>query len=63
MNIYIFTGLSASGKSILSRAFAERLEIPRVDLRAIIHEKAGESGFDRGRDWIRSVGTEKVFDR
>lgn len=61
MNIYVFTGLSASGKSTISKEFSKRLGIPRIDLHRIIHVKAEEAGFARGRDWINFVGIETAL--
>jgi dephospho-CoA kinase len=54
MNILLFTGLSASGKSTISRKLSERQRIPRLDIHQIIHELA--EGYDRGREWIAEIG-------
>lgn len=56
MNIFIFTGLSASGKSTISTGVSASLKLPRIDLHGIIHQKATEAGFNRARDWIFSIG-------
>lgn len=59
MNIFLFTGLSASGKTIISKKLSDRQEIPRLDIHKVIHELA--EGYSRGRDWIEEVGEEKAL--
>lgn len=56
MKVIIFTGLSASGKSSISRKVSQTLNIPRIDLHSILHKKAENGGFSRAREWVSSTG-------
>jgi len=62
MKIILFTGLSASGKSVISKKVSEKLGLPRINLHAIIHEIAAQKGFPRARNWISAVGVEQSLE-
>lgn len=63
MNIFLFTAPSASGKTTISKAVSERLDLPRIDLHKILHGLATEQGYVRARDWVVSVGIEEVLNQ
>jgi len=62
MNIFLFTGLSATGKTTIARFLRERLGIPVVDERKILHQLAEREGYPRTRHWLESVGLQVVLD-
>ena len=62
MNIFLFTGLSATGKTTIARFLRERLGIPVVDERKILHQLAEREGYTRTRHWLESVGLQVVLD-
>lgn len=61
MVIILFTGLSASGKTTLSRELAAKYNIVRIDAHQTIHDIAIDAGYERGRDWVKAVGSEEVY--
>lgn len=61
MKIFLFTGLSTSGKSSISKRVSQMLNIPRVDLRSILHIKAQEAGYIRARDWVLANGIDQTL--
>lgn len=61
MKIFLFTGLSASGKSTISKKVSNDLELPRIDLHSIIHDIATQGGYERARNWIMAIGTENAL--
>lgn len=63
MKIAIFTGLSASGKSTISKVVSDRLGLPRIDIHSIISEEAHRGGYSRARDWILKTGVKESLDR
>lgn len=56
MRVFLFTGLSGSGKSAVSNLFSKRQGIPRIDMHRVIDDLAHEAGHKRGRGWIKEVG-------
>lgn len=62
MNIILFTGLSASGKSTISKEVSKKLDLPRIDIHAIIHDIALQKGFPRARNWILETGIPRALE-
>ncbi|TSC89439.1 MAG: Uncharacterized protein G01um10145_596 [Microgenomates group bacterium Gr01-1014_5] len=62
MNIFLFTGLSATGKTTIARFLRERLGIPIVGEREILHQLAEREGYTRTRHWLESVGLQVILD-
>lgn len=63
MKVFLFTGLSASGKSTIAKTVSQMLDIPRVDLHSIMRIKAQEAGFMRTRDWVLSKGVDQILEQ
>ncbi|MCX6784743.1 MAG: AAA family ATPase [Candidatus Komeilibacteria bacterium] len=57
MRIFIFTGPSAVGKSTIAKRLAQGLHLPIIGEREIIHQLAQQNGFNRGREWLKAVGS------
>lgn len=56
MRIILFTGLSASGKTIIARQTADKLDLPLVEYHLLMHNEAESRGFTRIRDWMKQIG-------
>lgn len=56
MNILLFAGYSASGKSTLAEGINKILGYKLLDERAIIHDLAVKKGYSRSRHWLESEG-------
>jgi 8-oxo-dGTP pyrophosphatase MutT (NUDIX family)/cytidylate kinase len=61
VNIILFTGLSASGKTTLAKKVAGELEAPMISLHEIGREIALNKGFSRTREWAIDVGLENAI--
>ena len=56
MEIILFTGLSASGKTVIARQTAERINLPLIEYHSLMHDQAQLHGFTRIRDWMSQIG-------
>lgn len=62
MIFFLFTGLSAVGKTTIARFLGERLGVPVVGEREILHWLAEREGYARTRHWLESAGLQVVLD-
>lgn len=61
MNILLFTGMSASGKSSLSKAVAAHYNIPRINVHQLIHQQAENRGYKRIRERLSDLDSVRTL--
>jgi dephospho-CoA kinase len=61
MNILLYTGFSASGKSTIAKETNLDLGYSWLDERGILHKRAHALGYPRIRNWLAEVGPEAII--
>lgn len=62
MNLLLFTGLSASGKSTIAREINKSLGFGFLGEREVLHTLAVARGFIHTRDWLASDGVDILLE-
>jgi len=60
MDILLFTGYSATGKSTLAKKLSEHLGYEFISVRPLLHKIAEDKGYSRIRQWLAEEGAENL---
>jgi len=62
MDIILFTGFSASGKSTIASEVNKLLQLQYISERKILHNIASSRGFERTRHWLANESLEVILE-